>query len=59
MCWHFRVGERLALVLVPSGRDVRAGNSQVLERIGIHLLGKIFRNGEAILVSKKDGMTKS
>ena len=39
--WHFRLGERLALVSVPSGRDVRAGNSQVFERIGIDLLGKI------------------
>ena len=59
MGWHFRVGDRLALVSVPSGRDVRAGNSQVLERIGIHLLGKIVRNGMAIIVLKRDGMTKS
>ena len=41
MGWHFRAGERLALVSIPSGRDVRAGNSQVLKRIGIDLLGKI------------------
>ena len=33
--WHFRVGEKLALVLVPSRRDVEVDNSQVLERIGI------------------------
>ena len=38
--WHFRAGERLASVLVPSKRDVTAGNSQVLERIGIDLLEK-------------------
>ena len=37
--WHFRVGERLALVSVPSRRDVKAGNSQVLERISIIQLG--------------------
>ena len=37
----FKVGERLALVLIPRGRDVKARNSQVLERIGIYLLGKI------------------
>ena len=41
MGWHFRASERLALVLVPSERDVRARNSKVLERIGINLLGKI------------------
>ena len=40
MGWHFKVGERLALVLVPSERDVKAGNNQVLERIGIDLLEK-------------------
>ena len=50
MGWHFREGERLALVLVPSKRDVRAGNSQVLERIGIHMMEKIAKNGMAILV---------
>ena len=37
----FKVGKKLASMLVPSGRDVMAGNSQVLERIGIDLLGKI------------------
>ena len=40
MGWHFKAGERLALMLVPCKRDVRAGNSQVLERIGIDLLEK-------------------
>ena len=35
----FQVGERLASVSDPSGRDVFAGNNQVLERIGIDLLG--------------------
>ena len=44
MIWNplglaFKVGKRLALVLVPSGRDVEVGNSQVLERIGIGQLG--------------------
>ena len=34
-------GKRLALVSVPSGRDVKARNSWVLQRIGIDLLGKI------------------
>ena len=53
MGWHLRARERLALVLVPSGRDVKAGNSQVLERIGIHLLEKIAKNGMAILVLKR------
>ena len=43
--WHFRVGERLALVLVPSGRDVKAGNSQVLERIGIGQPGRTYMDG--------------
>ena len=41
MAWHFRAGERLALVLVPSKRDVGVGDSQVLERIGINPLGKL------------------
>ena len=58
MSWHFRASERLASVSVPSGRDVR-GNNQVLERIDIHLLGKVVRNGMAILVLKRDGMTES
>ena len=57
MIWNplglaFQVGERLASVLNPSGRDVRAGDSQVLERIGIHLIGKIVWNGMAILSRK-------
>ena len=42
----FKVGERLALVLVPSRRDVMIGNSQVLERIGIDLLRKIAMDGQ-------------
>ena len=50
--WYIRAGERLALMLVPSARDVRVGNSQVLERIWIHLLENIARNGMAILVLK-------
>ena len=37
----FKVGERLALVLDPSGRDVNVGNSQVLDRIDFDLLGKV------------------
>ena len=53
--WHFKESGRLALVSFPSGRDIRAGNSQVSERIGIHLLEKIARNGMAILVLKRKG----
>ena len=53
MGWHFRAGVRLALMSVPSGRDVRAGNNQVLERMGIHLLEKIARKGMTILVLKR------
>ena len=34
MGWHFRATERLDSVLVPSKRDVKAGDSRVLERIG-------------------------
>ena len=45
MGWHFRVGERLALVLVPSRRDVEAGSSQVLKRIGI---GQPRSNGKVL-----------
>ena len=50
----------------PSGRDVIAWNSQVLERIGIDLLGKIAMDGRvwdwigmAILVLRKMVMIKS
>ena len=71
MIWNplglaFKVGKRLALVLVPSGRDVMARNSQVLERIGIDLLGKMamgFRVqnwiGVAMLVQRRMAMTES
>ena len=38
--------EILALVLDPSGRDVFAGNYQVLERIDIDLLGEIAMEGQ-------------
>ena len=45
MIWNplglaFEAGKRLALVSVPSKRDVMVGRSQVLERIGIDLLGR-------------------
>ena len=63
--WHFRVGERLASVLVPSRRDVRGGNYRVLERIGIDLLGKIAMDCQvrewisvAIVVLRRMVMTK-
>ena len=53
-------------MLVPSGRDVEVGNSQVLERIGIDLLGKIALEcqvwewiGGAMLVLRRMAMTKS
>ena len=45
MGWHFRAGERLALVSVPSRGDVRVGDSQVLERIGIDHLGRLAIDG--------------
>ena len=66
MGWHFSTGERLVLVLVPSKRDVRAANSQVLERIGIDLLGKKAMDcklhewiGVAILVLRRMAMIGS
>ena len=40
-----KVGERLASVSNPSKRDVFARNNQVLERIGIGLLGEIVMKG--------------
>ena len=40
----FKAGKRLVSVLVPSKRDVMVGNNQVLERIGIEILGKIARD---------------
>ena len=62
----FKAVERLASVLVPSGRDVMAENSQVLERIGIDLLGKIAMDGRvwdwigvAMLVLRRMAMTES
>ena len=66
MGWHFRAGERLASVSVPSRRDVKAGDSQVLKRIGIDHLGKLAMDcrvlgwiGMATLVLKRMVMTKS
>ena len=38
-----KVGERLASVSDPSGRDVNVGNSQVLDRIDFGFLGKLAR----------------
>ena len=55
MGWHFRASEIPASVSVPRRRDVRAGNSQVLERIGIYHMRKLARDGMATLVLKKDG----
>ena len=62
----FKVGEILASVSIPSWRDIMAGNSQVLERIGIDLVGKIAMDfqvqewiGVAILVLRRTIMTKS
>ena len=46
MGWHFKVCVRLALVSDPSGRDVKVGNSQVLDRIDIDLLGKLAMKGQ-------------
>ena len=62
----FQAGKRLASVSDPSGRDVIAWNSQVLEGIGIDLLGKIAMDGRvwdwigvAMLVLRGMAMTKS
>ena len=66
MGWHFRAGERLPSMSIPSGRDVRAGDSQVLERIGIDHLGQLAMDcrvlggiGMARLVLKRMVITKS
>ena len=62
----FQVGERLASVSDRSERDVIARNGQVLERIGIDLLGKIAKDGQvcgwigvAMLVLRRMATTKS
>ena len=41
MGWHVRAGERLVSVLDPSKRDAKVWESQVLDRIGIVLLGML------------------
>ena len=46
MGWHFKVGERLASVSVPSERDSNIWNSQVLDRIDFDLLGKLAMEGQ-------------
>ena len=53
-------------MLDPSRRDVNAWNSQVLERIGIDLLGEIAMGGQiwiwigmAMLVLRRIAMTES
>ena len=59
MGWHFKVGERLALVSDPS-------KSQVLDRIDFDLLGKLAKKdrvqiwiGVARLVLRRMAMIKS
>ena len=42
----FEVGGRLTPMSDPSGRDVKASDSQVLDRKEINLLGKIVREGQ-------------
>ena len=66
MGWHLKASERLATKLVPSQRDVRASDSQVLERIGIDNLGKLAMDfqvlrwiGMATLILKRMVITKS
>ena len=71
MIWNplglaFQVGEKLASVSDPSERDVIAWISQVLERIGIDLLGKIAMEsqvqdwiGVAMLALRRTSMTES
>ena len=62
----FEAGKRLASMSDPSGRDVKVWNSQVLDRIGIELLGKIAMQGKvriwigmARLFLRRIAMTKS
>ena len=45
MGWPFKVVETLASMFDPSGRDAKVWDSQVLDRIGIDLLGKIATEG--------------
>ena len=71
MIWNplglaFQVGKRFSLVSDPSGRDVNAWNSQVLEGIGIDLLGKIAMDGRvrdwigvAMFILRRMTMTES
>ena len=66
MGWHFKVGERLASVSDPSGRDVKVWNSPILDRIDIDLLGRLAMKGRvwiwiglAILVRGRMVMIKS
>ena len=59
MGWYFMVGERLALVSVSIGRNVRADNSQILEKIGTYHLGKLASDGMATLFLKRMVMTNS
>ena len=57
--------KRLALVSIPSGRDVKAGYSQVLERIGIGQPGsdcqddQVLEGWALILLLRRLEMTKS
>ena len=48
---HFSAGKRLALVSIPSGRDVEAGSSRVLERKDI---GQPWFDGVGMTKSRKD-----
>ena len=45
MVWHFKIGKRLVSLSDPSGRDAKAWNSQVLDRIGFVLLGMLAMEG--------------
>ena len=42
----FTVGGRLISMLDPSGRDVKASDSRVLDRTEIDLVGKIVMEGQ-------------
>ena len=60
------VGERLASMLDPSGRDIKASDSRVLDRKEIDLLGKIVIEGQiqdgigrGYTSPKKEGMNDS
>ena len=66
MGWHFKAGERLAVMSSPSGRDFNVGNGQVLDGIDFGLLGKLAKEdrvqiwiGMARVVLRRMAMIRS